>query len=215
MKTLPIALEKVGFVHREKLENGKTVAFRCGRDFFYYVLNFYYPDRYNPNNVSPVDIEEEGLFGLRLPHWLMWTMLQFYKAPQYFTKLGLVAYVNGIQFRSYFHFVYAMLIPRVSYDDALKKVEQSIDAGEAVGIDISLGSFGLIDHVMFVYGYDDEALYVFDTHQIPKLEYEKITDDERYVMKLPRDIIKKRWTRFGRVWKVQKVEPSSLFCEIK
>ena len=56
-----------------------------------------------------------------------------------------------------------------------------------------------------------ENFYVFDTQKVKKLEYEKITskDDERFIMKLSKDIIRKRWTRFGRVWTIAPVEQSN------
>jgi len=46
MKTLPLSLEKIGFVQREKKKDGSTVIYRCGRDFFYYALHFYFPEKF-------------------------------------------------------------------------------------------------------------------------------------------------------------------------
>lgn len=205
MKTLPLPLEKVGFVQREKKKDGGTVIYRCGRDFFYYALHFYFPEKFNPQHISSFELEKRQLLGFKLPYGLMWTMLQFYKAPTYFLKLGLSIHINGVRIRSYFHLMHAILFSRISYDEAMSVIERSVDEGTAVGVDISLGYGGILDHVIFVYGYDDEALYVLETQQLPMLEYEKLTDDERYFMKLPKEVVKKRWTRFGRVWEVLKV----------
>jgi len=42
--SLPTNLDKFGFVEREK-KNGKLVKNRCGRDFLYYTLHYYFPQR--------------------------------------------------------------------------------------------------------------------------------------------------------------------------
>jgi hypothetical protein len=83
-------------------------------------------------------------------------------------------------------------------------VESKINSGDAVGIDISIGLRGLLDHVMFVYGYDDENLYVFETTQTP-ITYQSISKEYPQIMRLPRSEIQKRWTKFGRVWVVGEV----------
>jgi hypothetical protein len=74
-----------------------------------------------------------------------------------------------------------------------------------VGINIGLKYGGLLDHVMFVYGYDAEVLYICDTHKVSILEYTKLFDNNRYFMKLSKEIIKKRWTKFSRVWELKKI----------
>lgn len=204
--SLPIDLESFGFVQREK-KNGETVAFRCGRDFLYYALHYYYPGTYGPSHINPQKIED--LFGARLPWWLMWSSLQFTKVPKLLRDAGLELHINNRQVRSFLFFFWSIAAPRrVSVEDALRVVENSIDKKEVAGIDISLGLFGLVDHILFVYAYDVENLYVFDTHDLSKkVEYEKLTPatDNRFIMKLPKSVIHKRWTRFGRVWTVKKV----------
>ena len=109
-------------------------------------------------------------------------------ANKLFDSLGDVRYVNGREVTEKF-----------------ENLEEAIDAGFVVGIDFPFSLLGLINHVIFVYGYDENNLYVFDTHQVLGLEYEKITDDNRYIMKIPKNIIEKRWTRFGRVWVMKKI----------
>jgi hypothetical protein len=65
---------------------------------------------------------------------------------------------------------------------------------------------GLLDHVLFVYGYDEEFLYVCDTRKVSLIEYEKvIKNDNVYYMKISRTEVKGRWKRFSRVWEVKKI----------
>ena len=96
---------------------------------------------------------------------------------------------------------------RISANDALSVVETSVNKGKVSAIDIGINTFGLVDHVLFVYGYDDKNLFVFDTQKLPVLEYEKQTkeEDNRFIMKLSKQIVHKRWTRWGRVWTVMPI----------
>ena len=204
MKVLPINLDTFGFVEREK-KNGIPVVFRCGRDFLYYALNYYKPDTFNPKELCPTEIERRGIFGLRMPWWMMWSTLQFTKVPKIFKQNNLHITINDKHIRRHFDFLSAIIFPKkISADDALSAIEASVNKGEVSAIDISIGMFGFIDHVLFVYGYDDKNLFVFDTHKIPALEYEKQTkeEDARFIMKLPKQTVRNRWTRFGRVWVV-------------
>ena len=204
MKTLPKPIEQIGFVEREK-DNGKSVKNKCGRDFLYYALNYYLPEKFNPQELSPTAIERKKLFGLHLPSGLMWTQLQFLKLPSFLRQNGLVLSINNRKIDSFISFFVAILFSRLYISDALQKVEEAVNKGKVSGIDIGLKFGGLLDHIIFVYGYDEEALYVLDTHKVPMLEYTKLTDDNRHFMKLPKEVIKKRWTRFGRVWEMEKL----------
>ena len=94
---------------------------------------------------------------------------------------------------------------RSNVHNKIKEIENAVDNGYASGIDISLGLGGLIDHVLFVHGYDVSNFYVFDSHQVSKLEYDKMTNDNRYYMKLPKSIVEQRWSKFGRVWVLKKI----------
>jgi hypothetical protein len=204
MKTLPIALDTFGFVEREK-KHGKPVIFRCGRDFLYYALTYYKPEVFNPRALCPTEIERKSVFGLRLPWWLMWSALQFTRVPNLLQQNGLYLTINGTTIQQYGNFFLAHAYPKkISPIEALTAVEKSVDAGVASAIDIDIGLCGLVDHVLFVYGYDDENLFVFDTQKLPGLEYEKQTreGDSRFFMKLPKDVVRARWTRWGRVWVV-------------
>ncbi len=198
---LNLDIDTFGFVEREKIK-GKTLRNQCGRDFLYYALNFYRPDVHNSVSLNPESISRSGLFGYKnIPEFLIWTGLTFRKAPKYLKSLDLTLTINNRSIKNYFDFLLATLpFKRISYNIAIKHVENSVDQNKASGIDISIVAAGLIDHVMFVYGYDDENLYVFDTHKISGLEYEKMADDSRFIMKLPKEVIKRRWTIFGRVW---------------
>ncbi len=135
----------------------------------------------------------------------MWTQLQFIYLPKLLFKLNLQLLINGKSINTFGNFFTAIVLPQKSNtDQKIKEIENAVDAGHVSGIDLSLGLGGLLDHILFVYGYDVENLYVFDTHQVPKLEYEKITEDGRYIMKIPKYIIKKHWSIFERVWEVKK-----------
>lgn len=207
MKTLPIDITTFGFVERE-YKYGHKVKNKCGRDFLYYVLNFYFPKRFNPNVCGPEEIDRRKLFGIPVPAVLAWTQIQFFRMPKFFNKLGLSVQINNKLIDSFFDFLLVTSVlnfKKYTSDIAIKEVELAIDTGSVVGIDISMGYGGLLDHVLFVYGYDTENLYVFDTHEVDCLEYEKITNDNRYIMKLPKTIVKKRWSRFGRVWIINRL----------
>ncbi len=204
MKTLPINLNTFGFVRREE-KNGKPIIFRCGRYFLYYALAYYEPDTFNPNGFCPAEIERKGIFGLQMPWWMMWSALQFTKVPSTLKQNGLYLSINGKHIRHYFDFLFAHVLPKkISVNEALAVVEASVNKGEVSAIDIGIGLFGLVDHVLFVYGYDDENLFVFDTQKLPMLEYDKQTEegDKRFIMKLSKNVVFKRWTRWGRVWTI-------------
>lgn len=205
MNHLPLNLEKFGFVEREK-RNDQTVRNKCGRDFLYYSLHHLAPSRFNPKLNDPVEIDRKKLFGIPVPTWLAWTQVQFMKVPALLKQNNLELRINNIMVRSFLGFIYAILFSEISYEDAIRKIEGNVNKGMVSGVDLALGWQGLVDHVLFVHGYDEENLYVFDTHQIPKLEYEKLTSDYRYYMRLPKVIVKNRWKRFSRVWEVRRVE---------
>jgi hypothetical protein len=204
MKSLSVNLETFGFVEREE-RNGKPVFFRCGRDFLYYALTYYKPERFSPTGFYPEKIEHEGVFGLRMPWWMMWSGLQFTKVPRVLKQNGLYLTINGKKIENHLDFLLAFVLPKkFSADYALSEVETHVNQGKVSAIDISISMFGLVDHVLFIYGYDDENLFVFDTLKLPALEYEKQTNenDGRFIMKLSKEIIRKRWSRWGRVWAV-------------
>ena len=205
MKSLPISLDNFGFVQREK-DGSKVVKNKCGRDFLYYSLHYYFPNKFNPKELNPEEIEKGHFFGLKLPFWLMWTGLQFLYLPKCLKENNLSLFINNKQIKSFFGFVWAFFTARISCDNALDKVEKAVDEKTVAGIDLGLGYGGLYDHIIFVFGYDQEALYVFDTHKVPTLEYTKLTEDNRYFMRLPRDVIGKRWTKFGRIWEVKTLQ---------
>ena len=204
-KTLPINLNTFDFVEREFV-NGKKVKNKCGRDFLYYSLHYYFPDKFNRNQNNPPMIDQNKIFGFPVNALFAWTMIQFFKVPTLFEELELSLSINGRQIRTFRNFITSMINPnQKSAEEAIKEVEKLIDKGVAVGIDISMSFWGLLNHVIFVYGYDANYLYVFDTRQVEGLEYEKITEDDRYIMKISKDVIKKRWTHFGRVWVVNRI----------
>ena len=99
----------------------------------------------------------------------------------------------------------ALLISRLPLREAMDSLETNIKSNVACAIDIPVEKkkFVLLDHVMFVYGYDQENVYVFDTLTVPGLEYERVRNDIHY-FKLPRRDIEKNWCLFGRVWRIEK-----------
>lgn len=202
MKTLIRPLDTFGFVEREKRADGEYMQNLCGRDFVYYVLNCLFPDDFSPDAISPQVIDEFGLFGKPMPAKLAWTQIQFSNTAEFLATKGLQLNINDQEIKSYLDFVKAILFSRKRLDQALQDIERAIDCDQTCGIDISLGLGGLLDHVMLVYGYDEENLYIIDTHKTPKLEYELVDPSYPFYFKLPKGVIQKRWTTFGRVWKV-------------
>ena len=206
MKTLHQNLDTVGFIKREFSAGGKPLKNRCGRDFIYYALNYYHPSQYNTNTNNAVQLEKNHSLGISLPWWLMWSQLQFLYLPKFLLSLNLQLNINGRVIKSFPSLFMALSVPTsLNVNDKIREIEQAVNNGYASGIDISIGLGGLLDHVLFVYGYDEYNFYVFDSHQVPKLEYEKITNNDQYYMKLPKSVVTQRWSRFGRVWFLKKI----------
>ncbi|KKS23116.1 MAG: hypothetical protein UU82_C0040G0004 [Candidatus Nomurabacteria bacterium GW2011_GWC2_41_8] len=203
MKNLPIDLEIFPFYEREKV-NDRTVKNRCGRDFLFYALAFYFPTKFGLNKLTAYDLEHQGHFGISVPSYLSWMQIQFLRVPKYFKKLGLRLIINDRKINSFFDFVRANLFSRTTYEKAILDIEKIIDRNEVAGVDISIGYGGLLDHVLFVYGYDAESLCVFDTIRAP-VQYESVDGKNMNMMKISKNEIKERWTHFGRVWNVTKV----------
>ena len=203
IKKLPINLNGFGFVQREK-RNGKAIKYRCGRDFLYYTLHYYYPKKYNPSKLSPANIEASEIFGPQMPWWLMWTGFAFRNVPDVFRVEKLNLTINSLTIESFSQLLQVFLLPKkVKYSKAINIIEKSVDRNIVSGIDLSLGCWGLVDHIMFVYGYDENNFYVFDTHKVKGLNYKKMTNDKRFIMQLPKNEVKQRWKRFSRIWIVQ------------
>jgi len=203
MKNLPVDLNTFPFFEREK-KNGKMVRNRCGRDFIFYALAFYFPDKFGVSKTTAHDLEYKRHLGISVPAFLAWTQLQFCRVSKYLKTLGLRLVINNREIKSFSSFVRATLFSRMSYDRAILNIEQTVYRGEVVGVDISVGFGGLLDHVLFVYGYDADNLYVFETTDTP-IQYEDVSEGCARVMRLSKSEIKKRWTRFGRVWRVMRV----------
>jgi len=203
--TLKRSIESFGFVERER-RNGKQLHFKCERDFLYFALNFYFPEEFNASACSPEVIDRERLFGTPVPKYLAWTQVQYFDMPAFLRRRGLVLYINDWKISSYLDLMGAILFSRLSFSDAMKSLEGSIQNNSACAIDIPIEKkkFVLLDHVMFVYGYDDTYVYVFDTLTVPGLAYERVRDDIHY-FRLPKEVIEKNWCLFGRVWRVEKV----------
>lgn len=196
IKTLNIDLEHFPFYNREIINN-KRVKNKCGRDFLYYCLMFYKKEE--ANNINPLVLNNK--FGINVPSWLAWTQLQFIFMPKYLKEKGLILDINKNKIHNFIDFIKSTLFSRISLSKAIQDIENSIDKGIACGIDISIGIGGLLDHVMFVYGYDKDNLYIFETTDTP-IKYEEINKQYPSIKKISKDEINKRWTKFGRVWRV-------------
>lgn len=206
MKALSKPLSEFSFVARER-QNGETVAFKCGRDFLYYALHFYQPEMFNAEKLSPVEIDRQRLFGTPMPKRLAWTQLQFSKLPKFLKRQGYVLYINDKKISSYRAFVWANLFSglKTRHADPIQKIERLIESNVPCAIDIPIkkGLLVLIDHVMFVYGYDEKNLYVLDTLTVPGVGYEKVEGQEG-LYRLRKTLVEEKWSIFGRVWRLEK-----------
>lgn len=199
LMTLTRPWQSYSFVSRER-RGGRLLANKCGRDFLYYALQHYYPERFNAEVVVPAELEAAGFFGYPVPSWLAWSQVQYWRTPARLAELGLFWQINDRTVRGPSSLAWALLGTPLSYEAAVTRIEAGVAANEAIGIDIALGWGGLLDHVLFVHGFDAEAFYVFDTHEVAGLEYEPIEPQAYY--RLPRQVAAQRWTRCGRVWRI-------------
>ena len=206
MKTLAKPLSAFSFVSRER-RNGETTAFKCGRDFLYFALHFYEPEVFSAEKISPVEIDKQRLFGTPMPKWLAWTQLQFSNLPTFLKRQGYTLYINDKKISSYRVFVWATLFSglKTRKVDPVKNIELLIDINVPCAIDLPIkkGLLVLVDHVLFVYGYDDEYLYVIDTLTVPGIGYEKVAG-QAGLYRLPKTVIEEKWSIFGRVWRLEK-----------
>lgn len=198
---LPLFIDTFGFVEREKC-HGEFVKYKCGRDFLYYTFHFFLPDLFNQYLNNPEEIDRKRLFGMPMFAMCAWTQLQFCSVPKVLKQYGLHLRINKKGINTFFDFFTAILFSKIQYTEAVSLMEKSIASGVVVGMDIAMRFAGLEDHVVFVYGYDSEYWYVFDTHVVDGLGYEKMMDGKRYYMRISRDEVRRRWKRFSRVWEV-------------
>lgn len=183
-------LESFNFQKRKKGQINK-----CGRDFLYFALDFYKPGKYQTLGSLDKDL------GINLGGILSFFMFQFSKINYFLIKNDLNLFINNRKINSYFSFIRAILFSRKSFDDSIKEIKNNIDNNIVSGVDISISFGGLLDHVMFVYGYDEENFYVLDTVFVERIGYEKVGKND-FLKKLPINEIKNRWTKFGRVWAI-------------
>lgn len=204
MKHLPIAVSDWEFVSREKDSQGKPVIFRCGRDFIYYALHYYRPQLFNQATGGPQAIEHT-IWGYHVPSFLLWTTFHLKQLPQLLRNNQLLLHINGQPVSSWWQLIRLIFrkstLTAEALDDA---VASHISRSMVIGIDFSIKWFGLVDHVLFVYGYDDNYYYVFDTLQLPDLPYEKIPNETNmFYMKLPKQAVYERLQPISRIWTVE------------
>lgn len=205
--SLPIDLKTFGFFHREH-HYGREIESRCMRDFLCYSLEYYEPALFGPNSLSPKIIEKKNLFGWKLPENFMWTALHLKNVPFLFSTFGLQLFINKKPISSWWACFSALINPshHLSADQAIALLEEHVSKGKPSAVDITIQPYWVDDHVMFVFAYDEDNFYLFDTHFVDGIGYEKITEhsDGRFIMRLPKAKIKEKWTRWGRVWAVEK-----------
>jgi hypothetical protein len=201
--TLLKSLDEISFVERERV-NGKYVKNRCGRDFLYYSLNYLFPNEFNSKTNNPLQIERKRLFGWKIPAILSLTQLQFIYLPEFLRSKNLELLINKREINTYYDFFDSILFSRIKIDEAIDIIESRIKENKIVGLDIPLKFKGLLDHVLFVYAFDEKYFYVCDTRQVPGLKYEKIGINN-YFMKISKEEVKNKWNTFARVWEVDKI----------
>jgi len=189
-------IDDIPVVARETDQRGRSIPFRCGRDFIFYALAFHRKPVRHPKDL------ESLLRGTKVPSWLIFTMFHVKNVPKLLQQNGLQLVINGKAVSSWAQLVLRLAIPvSVSWETVEREVQQAMAANKAISIDISLGWWGLLDHVLFVYGEDDDNFYVLDTHSITGLPYERV-HSKLFFMKLPKLEVKKRLKLFSLVWKV-------------
>jgi hypothetical protein len=197
------SLDEISFVEREKV-NGKYVKNRCGRDFLYYSLNYIYPNEFNSKVNNPVQIERKKLFGWKISAFFAWTQLQFVYLPEFLRTKNLELFINKKEINTYYDFFDAILYSRIKVDKAINIIETRIKENKIVGLDIPIKFKGLLDHVMFVYAFDNEFFYVCDTNKVSGLNYEKI-GTQNFFMKISKEEVRSKWNTFARVWEIDKI----------
>lgn len=203
---MPIDTETFGFFHREH-HYGREVQNRCMRDFLCYSLEYYVPEHFGPDSISPKIVEKKNLFGLKLPENFMWTGLHLKYVPTLLSTYGLKLKINNKLVPSWWVCFTCLVNPRpISVDHAISILEHCVDNGKTSAIDVTFKKYGVDNHVMFVFGYDDDNFYVFDTHYVDDIGYTKVTghNDRRMIMRLPKEKVREKWTRRARVWVVEK-----------
>lgn len=205
--SMPVDIETFGFFHRE-YHYGREIQNRCMRDFLCYALEYYVPEQFGPNSLSPKIIEKKNLFGWKLPENFMWTGLHLKHVPLLLSSYGLKLFINKKPVRTWWACFSSLVNPSpLSADKAISMLEHYVDSGKPSAIDLTLKHYGVDDHVMFVFAYDDNNFYVFDTHYVDDIGYTKITEqnDRRLIMRLSKEKVKEKWTRRARVWVVEQV----------
>jgi hypothetical protein len=205
---LHIDLDRFPFFARERDAKGHVVTNRCGRDFLAFSMAHLRPGVYARYTGLPAFSKE---IGWPVHSSLVWTGLPFWKLPRYLATHNLELRINGARCNTTENLLRCLWFPpKLPYGKAMQMAHQGLRMNRVVGIDVSLGWAGLFNHVMFVWAMDNEEFAVFDTHVTPGLEYAHFdvdqqdgpTREDRFIMRLPFDIVEKRWKRWSRVWEI-------------
>lgn len=180
----------------------------CGRDLFWLFLHGKNPRRWNLRDLPPAEVTRHEIFG---PNVWPVSGLHLSRAPEVLADEGLSLRVNGYPVRGYRDLVAASICrgPHRKGDHAIAEVHDLISRGVSCGINLPVGGFGLMTHVVFVAGFSRHGLVVLDTHKNSGLGYRKLTpeNDPRCAMHLPFEEINARWGRFARVFEVAETDP--------
>lgn len=167
----------------------------------YIALNFYDDKKFNNIKNYPVELEKK--FGIRVNPLLSFTMLQFKDLIKFLTKENYNLSINRKSVTSFRDFIKQIIFSKISFHQAIDEIKKSIDNNVACGIDVPIKYKGLLDHVMFVYGYDEDNLFVIDTRKVKYLNYSH-WQKQQFLFRISLEEIENRWTRFGRVWIVKR-----------
>ena len=118
--------QKFGFVEREKI-NRTFLKNRCGRDFLYYALHYYYPEDFNSHHNNPEEIEAKRLFGKSVPAVFAWSQLQFISLPKFLRSKSLSLKISNRQINSFKDFFNAILFSRITYPFSLPIIQNLPD----------------------------------------------------------------------------------------
>lgn len=120
--------------------------------------------------------------------------------PGFLRSKSLFLKISNRQIDSFADFFNAIIFSRIAYEEAISKIEKGVREGKVIGIDIAMAFNELLDHMFFVYGYDDDFYYICDTRKVRLIQYEKVVEnDDVYYMKISKIEMRKRWKKFSRI----------------
>ncbi|MFT5179828.1 MAG: hypothetical protein ACI9GH_000212 [Candidatus Paceibacteria bacterium] len=200
---LKINLNNFSFIERECSKNNKTKTNRCLRDFLYYALHFYYPKKFNNEELNAEKIEDQRLFGFKIKEGFPFGGGQYSKITPFLNENNLYLEVNNKKIRNLWDFILAFFFKNLSYKKLIIFINKNIENNIPIGIDVPAGL--VMDHVMFVYKIDEKGIYLIDSHKAPNIPYTNISNESgKFVMFMNFKDLKRIWNWRGLVWVVKK-----------